>query len=155
MGNAIPRDERKETTVTYITRLIKKVVNRETIAYIIAGVLTTIVNFISYEGLYRLGIPNLTANAIAWGIAVTFAYIVNKKQVFLSRSETVSEEATKLSKFFGARLITLGVEQLGMYVFIEVFGLYRLLVKAAIAIVVIILNYLFSKIFIFKDKSNK
>ncbi|MBP1755535.1 MAG: putative rane protein [Firmicutes bacterium] len=135
-----------------MTRLIKKVVNRETIAYIIAGVLTTIVNFISYEGLYRLGIPNLTANAIAWVIAVTFAYIVNKKQVFLSKSETVTEEATKLSKFFGARLITLVVEQIGMFVFIDVLGFYRLLVKAAIAVIVIILNYLFSKIFVFNQK---
>lgn len=137
---------------TLIIRLIKKIVNRETIAYIIAGVLTTIVNFISYESLYRLGLTNLTANAIAWVIAVTFAYFVNKKQVFLSKSESVSDEARKMSKFFGARLITLGVEQAGMYIFVDVLGFYRLLVKAVIAVIVIILNYLFSKIFIFKRK---
>ncbi len=138
---------------TIIIRLIKKIVNRETIAYIIAGVLTTIVNFISYESLFRLGVKNLTANAIAWVIAVTFAYIVNKKQVFLSKSNSVNDEARKVSKFFGARLITLGVEQIGMYIFIDVLGFYRLLVKAVIAVIVIILNYLFSKIFIFnKDK---
>ncbi|MDF2906608.1 MAG: putative rane protein [Herbinix sp.] len=138
---------------TTITRLIKKIVNRETIAYIIAGVLTTIVNFISYEGLYRLGLSNLKANAIAWVIAVTFAYFVNKKQVFLSKSSSITDEARKISKFFGARLITLVVEQAGMFIFVDVFGFYRLLVKAVIAVIVIILNYLFSKIFIFnKDK---
>lgn len=137
---------------TLIIRLIKKIVNRETIAYIIAGVLTTIVNFISYESLYRLGLTNLTANAIAWVIAVTFAYFVNKKQVFLSKSKSVSDEAIKMSKFFGARLITLGVEQVGMYIFIDVLGFYRLAVKAGIAVIVIVLNYLFSKIFIFTRK---
>ena len=134
---------------TTINGLIKKIVNRETIAYIIAGVLTTIVNFISYESLYRLGFKNLTANAIAWVIAVTFAYIVNKKQVFLSKSNSINDEARKVSKFFGARLITLVVEQVGMYIFIDILGFYRLLVKAVIAVIVIILNYLFSKIFIF------
>lgn len=143
----------RKSLKTFIIRLIKKIVNRETIAYIIAGVLTTIVNFISYESLYRLGFENLTANAIAWVIAVIFAYIVNKKQVFLSKSRSVSEEASKMSKFFGARIITLVVEQAGMYIFVDVLGFYRLLVKAIIAVIVIILNYLFSKIFIFnKDK---
>jgi putative flippase GtrA len=143
----------RKSLKTFIIRLIKKIVNRETIAYIIAGVLTTIVNFISYESLYRLGFENLTANAIAWVIAVIFAYIVNKKQVFLSKSRSVTEEARKMSKFFGARIITLVVEQAGMYIFVDVLGFYRLLVKAIIAVVVIILNYLFSKIFIFnKDK---
>jgi putative flippase GtrA len=138
---------------TFIFGLIKKIVNRETVTYIIAGVLTTIVNFISYESLFRLGFKNLTANAIAWVIAVTFAYIVNKKQVFLSKSNSVNDEARKVSKFFGARLITLGVEQVGMYIFIDVLGFYRLLVKAVIAVIVIILNYIFSKIFIF-NKNN-
>jgi putative flippase GtrA len=138
--------------MTKLMGLFRKVVNRETIAYGIAGVLTTIVNFISYEGLYQLGIPNLTANGIAWFIAVTFAYIVNKKNVFLSQSDTVKDEASKLTKFFGARLVTLGVEQLGMYIFINRLGFFRLLVKAGIAVVVIILNYVFSKLYIFNKK---
>ncbi len=138
---------------TLIRGLVKRVVNRETIAYIIAGVLTTIVNFISYESLYRLGLKNLTANAIAWVIAVIFAYIVNKKQVFLSKSNNVNDEARKVSKFFGARLITLVVEQVGMYIFIDVLGFYRLFVKAVIAVIVTILNYVLSKIFVF-NKNN-
>lgn len=135
--------------------IFRKVVNRETIAYGIAGVLTTIINFISYEGLYRLGIPNLTANAMAWVIAVTFAYIVNKRNVFVSKSNTVKDEFIKVSKFFGARLVSLGVEQLGMYIFTERFEYNRLLVKAALAIIVIILNYIFSKIFIFNNKQEE
>ncbi len=75
----------KGTLMTRIEWLFKKIVNRETITYAIAGIMTTIVNFASYEGFYRLGIPNLTANALAWVVAVSFAYIVNKvKQPFAS-----------------------------------------------------------------------
>jgi putative flippase GtrA len=138
-----------------IMGMFHKLVNRETIAYGIAGVLTTIVNFVSYEGLYRLGVPNLTANALAWVIAVIFAYIVNKKNVFLSRSDSVRDEATKISKFFGARIITLLVEQTGMYLFTELVQFNRLLVKAGLAVIVIILNYIFSKLYIFNDKAAK
>ena len=55
-------------------------------------------------------------------------------------------------KFFGARILTLMVEQLGMYLFIDYLGYYRLLVKACVAVVVIILNYIFSKIFVFQKR---
>lgn len=132
--------------------LLKKVINRETITYGIAGVLTTVVNFVSYEGLYDLGVPNLTANAIAWVIAVVFAYIVNKKNVFRSRSNTVKDEATKITKFFGARIITLLIEQTGMYLFTERVQFNRLLVKASLAVIVILLNYVFSKLYIFNNR---
>lgn len=130
--------------------IYKKVVNRETISYGIFGVLTTLVNFVSYEGLYRLGMPNLTANWMAWVIAVTFAYIVNKWSVFRSRSSSVKAELAKMGKFYGARLVSLGVEQLGMFVFVEQLGIYRWIVKVALSIIVIIINYIFSKLYIFK-----
>jgi putative flippase GtrA len=117
--------------------------------------MTTIINFLSYEGLFRLGIPNLTANAMAWVIAVTFAYLVNKIEVFSSKSKTVKDEAVKVTKFYGARLITLGIEQLGMYIFIDRLGYFRLLVKAIISIFVIILNYIFSKLYIFNKKEEE
>lgn len=133
--------------------LWNKVVNKETISYGIAGVLTTIVNFVSYEGLFRLGIPNLTANQIAWVIAVTFAYIVNKAGVFQSKSQTIREELDKILKFYGARVVTLGIEQLGMYLFTERIAGPRLMVKAMISILVIIINYLFSKLVVFRKNT--
>ncbi|HKL99222.1 MAG TPA: GtrA family protein [Mobilitalea sp.] len=129
-----------------------KLFNREIITYAIAGVLTTIINFISYEGLYRLGLTNLKANLLAWVIAVTFAYIVNKLNVFHSKSETVKDEALKVTKFYGARLVSLGVEQLGIYIFVEVLGVYRWIIKGALSVIVIILNYIFSKLYIFNKK---
>ncbi len=135
-----------------VKRLFGKLVNRETITYAIAGTLTTVVNIISLELLCRIGIPTLTSNAIAWVIAVTFAYLVNKINVFRSKSEDAKDEAKKVTKFFGMRLITLGIEQLGMLVFVVWMGFYRLLVKAFLAVIVIVLNYVFSKLLIFQRK---
>ena len=130
--------------------MYKKIVNRETITYGIFGILTTIVNFLSYEGIYRLGMSNLTANWMAWVIAVTFAYLVNKWSVFRSRSSSTTAELSKITKFYGARLVSLGVEQLGMFVFVERLGIYRWLIKGALSVIVIIINYIFSKLYIFK-----
>ncbi len=145
----------KSTLPSKLEGLFKKVVNRETITYAVAGVMTTIVNFASYEGLFRLGVPNLTANALAWFIAVTFAYIVNKINVFRSRSTGMKDEASKITKFFGARVITLLVEQSGMFIFTELMNFPRLLVKACLAVIVIVLNYLFSKLYIFNQAEKK
>ena len=130
-------------------KIYRILVNRETIAYAIAGVMTTVVNFISYELMYRLGFSNLNANWIAWLIAVTFAYIVNKWSVFRSKSESVKAETWKVIKFYGARLVSLGVEQLGIYILIERLDIYRWVVKGGLSIIVIILNYIFSKLYIF------
>lgn len=134
--------------------LFKKIFNRETIIYGIAGILTTLVNLLSYEGLYQLGFSNLTSNGLAWFIAITFAYIVNKWTVFRSKSETIQEELAKVIKFYGARLLSLGVEQLGMYIFIEGLSMNRWLIKGALSILVILLNYIFSKIYIFSSKAS-
>lgn len=136
-------------------KIITRIFNRETITYAIAGGLTTLVNFLSYEVLFRIGLHNLTSNWMAWVIAVSFAYIVNKWNVFQSKSDTAKMEATKVVKFFGARLITLGVEQLGMYVFVERIGIHRWIIKVSLSVIVIILNYIFSKLFIFNSKKSK
>jgi putative flippase GtrA len=143
---------KKSSLINTIKRLWKSIVNRETITYAIAGALTTVVNFVSYEGLYRLGIPNLVANAMAWVIAVTFAYIVNKVNVFQSHSDGMKDEVSKVTKFFGSRVITLIIEESGLLIFTELMSFPRLVVKACLAVIVIILNYLFSKLFVFNNK---
>jgi putative flippase GtrA len=142
----------KNNNATIFKRLLSRIINRETISYAIAGGCTTLVNFISYEVLYRLTSSNLTANWMAWVIAVTFAYIVNKWNVFRSRSQNAKDETVKVVKFFAARLVTLGVEQLGMYVLVERMGIYRWIIKASLSVIVIILNYIFSKLCIFNEK---
>jgi len=127
-----------------------KFVNRETITYTIAGIMTTIVNFITYYILCNLvGIENLIANSIAWVSAVSFAYITNDLWVFQSKREGFYKECVKIIKFFGARILSFIVEQLGMFLFINIMLWNNLIVKAFISIVVIVLNYLFSKAYIF------
>jgi putative flippase GtrA len=135
-------------------KIYNKLVNRETISYLIAGVLTTIVNLASFEALCRMGIEEMTSNPIAWVIAVTFAYVVNKKNVFQSKSDTIMDEVAKIAKFYGARLVSLGIEQLGLYIFLERMGFNRLLVKAGLSIFVVIINYVFSKVYIFNKTDN-
>lgn len=137
-----------------VKKIFEKLVNRETIAYVVTGAMTTLVNFISYEGLYRLGLDNLTANALAWVIAVIFAYVTNKNQVFMSKSRDAVDEALKLSKFFGARIVTLIIEQAGMFIFAEKLHVYRWLVKICLSVIVIVLNYIFSKLYIFKKEQD-
>ncbi|MDF2542135.1 MAG: GtrA family protein [Herbinix sp.] len=133
-----------------IIKLMEKIFSREFIMYGIAGVLTTIVNFISYHLLCNiLLIPNLISNIIAWVFAVSFAYVINNRMVFLAMEDDKKKEAIKITKFFSARLITLGVEELGLLIFVDFMGFYNLLVKACLAVIVIILNYIFSKLYIF------
>lgn len=136
-------------------KLIKKIINRETIAYVLGGALTTFINFITYEAFYRLGLTNLASNAVAWVVAVALAYLVNKWNVFHSKSKNSKDEALKVIKFFGARALTLGIEQLGLYVFVELMGIYRWIIKGSLSIIVIVLNYVFSKFYIFRSQKNR
>lgn len=125
-------------------------VNRETITYGITGVLTTLVNYSSYYVCARVAnLDKYVSNTIAWIVAVTFAYVVNNFWVFQSRKQNGKEEILKIVKFYGARIVSLGVEVLGLFVFYTLLGFNDLIVKAFLAVFVIIINYFFSKIFIF------
>lgn len=140
---------------TVIKKLWKLFVNRETITYGIAGVSTTIVNFIAYHLFCNiLRIPNLIANAIAWVIAVAFAYVVNARWVFQDKQEDAASESKKVVKFFGARIVTFGVEELGMFILVDLLKGNNLIMKAIVAVLVIILNYIFSKLFVFTKKKD-
>lgn len=133
-----------------IKKLWKMVVNRETITYGIAGVSTTIVNFAAYHLFCNmLHIENLIANAIAWVIAVTFAYVVNARWVFQEKAEDAQNESKKIAKFFGARVATFLVEEAGMFILVDLLHGPNLVMKAIVAVAVIILNYIFSKLFVF------
>jgi len=143
---------KKKSLMELVKKLMKIVTSREFIAYTIAGVLTTLVNYLSYHVLCNvMGIPNLIANAIAWVIAVVFAYIVNDKVVFLQKKGTSKEDAIKISKFFAARVLSFVVEETGMFIFVDLMGYNNLIVKACLAVVVIIMNYILSKLYIFKQ----
>ena len=138
-----------------IAKIINKFMSREVITYLVAGGLTTLVNFVAYDVLCnKLGITNMVSNTIAWVIAVVFAYVVNNFWVFQSESADGKKESIKVVKFFGARIVTLIVESAGMYIFIDLMNLHRynLIVKGFVAVIVIILNYIFSKWFVFQKE---
>ncbi len=139
-----------------IKKLWKLFVNRETITYGISGVSTTVVNFIAYHLFCNvIGVPNLVANAIAWVFAVAFAYVLNARWVFQDKREDATGESKKVVKFFSARLVTFGVEELGMFILVDLLHGPNLLMKAIVAVLVIILNYIFSKLFVFTKKNKE
>lgn len=127
--------------------------NREMITYLISGVLTTLVNWVLYYLLVKkLGMEELSGNALDWVLTVAFAYIVNAFWVFRSKYTGVKAEAAKVLKFYSARFLTFLVEEGGLLLFSKVMGLNDLIVKAVLAVIVIILNYVFSKVFVFLKK---
>ncbi|MBE5960955.1 MAG: GtrA family protein [Lachnospiraceae bacterium] len=141
----------KDTKIGHLIKLLwDKLMTREMITYVISGVFTTIVNFLAYDFFCnRIGIPNLIANSIAWVLAVLFAYVTNNFWVFRDKSHSFESEIVKMAKFFGARLASFFVEQAGMFIFIDLLHFNNLIVKAVLAVFVIIINYVLSKLFIF------
>lgn len=127
--------------------------NREIISYLIIGVLTTIVSLICY---YLLTITILSpnnpleltiANIISWIISVLFAYITNRKYVFQSKDKNILKEA---SKFTLSRVTTLIIDILLMFIFVSILHFNDKIIKLLVQIIIIILNYIFSKLLVFK-----
>lgn len=133
--------------------LIKKVLNRETISYVICGVLTTVVSMgVYWIGYDVLAMDVLVANILSWILAVLFAYVVNKIFVFQSKTKELKEIIKEIIAFFGGRVGTLLVETLILFVFVTTLGFHEMLVKLVAQFVVLVLNYVISKLFIFKKK---
>lgn len=133
---------------------------KEIIMYLIFGVGTTAVNWIIYTVLVVCGkTENLTlANIIAWVGAVAFAYITNKLWVFESKSWNLRVVWKELGMFLGARIFS-GIFEIGLFPVLvwlgmnqPIFGVEGMLAKVVIGVLVIILNYIFSKLLVFKKK---
>ena len=146
---------------------LKKLLNRETILYIVFGVATTVVNYIVFHLLYNVLWPqnhSLAANAAAFVAAVIFAFVVNKLFVFESQSWDGATLKREIPSFLGARIGSFGIEEAGLFLAEKVFRLggviaitiggtafdWITVVKIALAFVVVALNYVFCKLFVFK-----
>ena len=133
--------------------------NKEVVNYLIFGVLATVVNLgVKYLLLFTIldaanALQLQTAVIISWIVACIFAYFTNRTIVFKSESKEILKEAIS---FVTARLITLGMEMLIMFIFVTALGLNSDLWVAIWSLVaqavVIISNYVFSKLIIFKKK---
>ena len=122
----------------------------ELIAYIIFGILTTVVDWIVYYILSNLGVNYIINSIISWTLAVLFAFVTNK--LFVFDSKRLKNIFRELVLFVLSRLSTLVINLAGMYVLISLLKLNEFISKAILSILVVILNYIFSKLFIFKTK---
>ncbi|MBO5936464.1 MAG: GtrA family protein [Clostridia bacterium] len=140
---------------------------KELIIYGIFGVGTTLVNFLVYE-LFNmlLGVELYwVSNIIAWFVSVVFAYVTNKLFVFESKKWDVGLVLKEASSFFAARVFSLLVEQLGLVALVDLAGMKDIswqvlgftvggetLAKVVLAAAVVVLNYVFSKLVVFRKK---
>lgn len=131
--------------------ILKK--HRETILYLFFGAFTTLVNIVSYLFFTRVILFNfMVANALAWILAVLFAYVTNKFFVFESKRIEIRFVFKEFLSFVSFRLLSGVVEMLIMYVMIDLLFVNDVIVKVFTNIIIIVLNYLFSKMIIFKNK---
>ena len=132
-------------------RILQK---KEILIYIIFGVLTTVVNWSVFLPLhYKLGLSAAISNDIAWLLSVLFAYLTNKTFVFQDRNWEIKAVGIEVLKFFGGRFLTGRLETGILYLTVDYLGFNVLLWKILTAIFVIVLNYVFSKIWVFKKKT--
>ncbi len=125
---------------------------KEGILYLFFGFLSTFVNIFIYHLLANvININYMISNIIAWCITVMFAYLTNKVYVFESKTKNKKELLKEVSSFFSARIFSLILEIVVMYVGISIFHFNDLVIKVLSNIFVIILNYFMSKLFIFNN----
>ena len=163
-------------------RVADKLLTKEIILYIVFGALTTVVSVSSFWGFKALfstigwegflnkavdsagwqGVLSLLgkdsnyidATLLSWVCAVLFAFVTNKLFVFESKSWKPAVAIKELAAFFSARVFSLGVELVFMFVCVSLIGINELIAKIAVQVVIVILNYIFSKLFIFKKKKD-
>lgn len=139
-----------------ILELLKKY--EEIIRYLIIGVLTTVVSLVTYYLCVLTfldpnnGLQLQIANIISWIVSVAFAYITNRIFVFKSKSKNIIKEVIC---FTGSRVTTLLMDMLIMFIFVTTLYLNDKLFKLVSQVVVIVVNYIFSKLFVFNGGCNE
>lgn len=122
--------------------------------YVVFGALTTVVNMGAYYVSYNLlHIPNVPSAAIAWILAVAFAFVTNKLWVFDSPSFDAQTLKHEIPTFFGARIATGVLDVVIMYLAVDVAHMNPTVWKLISNVLVIIINYVASKLIIFRKKS--
>lgn len=130
---------------------------KEIINYLIFGVLSTVVNFASYFIFAKLfHIDEVVSSGLSWFCAVLFAYITNKIFVFESKTKTVKAFIKEMMSFFACRVLSGILCDVGTFaLMVKVLNINDIIAKIVTQIMVVILNYVLSKLVIFKKKSEK
>lgn len=135
-----------------IIEIIKKILTKEVILYIVFGILTTIVNLGSFYILNNIcKLEENLSNLIAIILAVLVAYVTNKDLVFHSKANNIKEKLGEFLKFMLGRIFTMLVEFVGGMLLFKL-PIPNIITKMALTVIVIILNFFISKFFAFKVK---
>ena len=122
---------------------------KEIINYLIVGALTTLVSIVTYY-IFRVFIDNyLICTVISWIFAVSFAYVTNRIFVFHSKDKNI---LTEFTSFIFSRLLSLAAEVICMFLMVDIISMNDKIAKIIVQFIVIVLNYILSKIFVFKGK---
>ena len=125
--------------------------HRELIVYGIFGVFTTLVDFLSYYALANFwGIEENLSNIISQVTAIIFAFITNKLFVFEDKKSGLKEVGLQFATFFSMRLVSLLTNSSLFWLLLDVLHVNDLISKALVSVIVVILNYIFSKFLVFK-----
>ena len=131
-----------------VNKLKKLIIKyREIILYLIFGLLTTLISIISFVICNKiLNISWGVGNVISWILSVSFAYVTNRIFVFKSKKKNILKE---MIFFFGFRVLSLIIDMICMFILINILSVDSVVSKVIVQIIVVLLNYLFSKIFVF------
>lgn len=138
-----------------IKKIWDKVMNREVISYLIFGVLTTLVNWVVYAAMVKVHIDYRIATAAAWAVSVLFAFIVNKIFVFQSYNLRPAFVMKEITSFVACRAVSGVMEMVFMIVMVSWIHMDEYISKIAVSVIVVIVNYVFSKLFIFRKSEEK
>lgn len=135
-------------------KLLKKY--EEILKYLFIGGCTTVVSLASYSVFANVTEMHYqAANVLSWVLAVAFAYVTNKTFVFRSKYDGVKNTLLELGSFVSFRIASLAAEIISMYFFVHICKMDDNIVKLMNQVIVTVLNYVFSKFFIFQDKKSK
>lgn len=125
----------------------------DVVSYLFFGVCTTIVNYLIYIPCYNFwGMSATVSNMIAWVVAVAFAYLTNKPFVFKSHDWSAKTVVPELTKFIGCRVGSGAAETLILFLAVDLLGWNGNIWKLLTQIMVVILNYIGSKLLVFRKK---
>ena len=136
------------------SKIWKKMANREAVSYLIFGVLTTLVDWLTYGALYAVGSDYRVSTAISWAAAVLFAFVTNKLIVFRSFNMRPGFLWREFSAFVTARLATGLFTMIAMIVMVDWLHWHEFVGKFMVSVISMVLNYVLSKLFIFKKEKS-
>lgn len=132
-----------------LRNLILRFYENDVVRYIFFGGCTTLVNLVCFYVLRKCNLELTIANIISIVVAIIFAYVVNSKFVFQDKCETLKDHIHPFCKFVSARLLTMVIEVGGVWLLVTKMGFSDMVGKFVTQFIVLALNYIFSKFFVF------